>query len=249
MHRYFIHLSFDGSAYHGWQHQTNAPNVQDVLTRTLELFLSENISLVGCGRTDAGVHAREYFAHFDLSIQKSRQDLHTISYRMNRILPRDIAIRWIRPVPADLHARFSALSRTYCYYIHTARDPFLDLYSWYVHESLDVKIMNLGAELLMNHSDFTSFSKLHSSAKTNICRLTEAIWTEERHQLILTLTSDRFLRNMVRAIVGTLVDLGRGKITLNDLKKIIEARDRSKAGKSVPAHGLFLEKVTYPVEI
>ena len=248
MHRYLTRLSFNGSGYHGWQLQKNAPSIQEEVTNALERILSVKLSLVGCGRTDTGVHAREYFAHFDLEIEKTQRELDRLSHRINRFLFRDISISWIRKVPEDLHARFSALSRTYRYYIHTVKDPFLYDRSWYVNRVPDVGLMNSGAEMIRKNEDFTSFSKLHSSAITNICHITEAQWVKEGHRLIFTITADRFLRNMVRAIVGTLVDLGQGKITMDELKRIIEARNRSEAGKSVPAHGLFLERVTYPID-
>jgi tRNA pseudouridine38-40 synthase len=246
MHRYFIRLAYNGRDFHGWQQQDNAPSVQGAITGALSMILSEKISLVGCGRTDTGVHAREFFAHFELPLQVSQSDLDHLAFRLNRFLPASIVIFWIREVDPGLHARFSALSRTYRYYIHTFKDPFLEETSWYVHDLLDHERMEEGCKMLLATSDFTSFSKLHSAAKTNICHLTEAAWTRDGSRLVFTVTADRFLRNMVRAMVGTLVDLGKGKITIEDLKAIIEAKDRSDAGQSVPAHGLFLEKIIYP---
>jgi tRNA pseudouridine38-40 synthase len=246
--RYFIRLCYHGKNYHGWQHQKNASSVQETLTKALGLLLQQKVSLVGCGRTDTGVHAREFFTHFDLFTRISEVDLVHLVYRLNRFLPSDIAVQWIREVPADLHARFSAISRTYKYQIHTFKDPFLDDSSWYVPDKLDVDLMNRGAELLSGHTDFTSFSKLHSAAKTNICHLKEAFWVEDGHRILFSITADRFLRNMVRAIVGTLTDLGHGKMTLEVLDKIVKSRNRSDAGQSVPAHGLYLDRIIYPVE-
>lgn len=247
--RYFIFLSYHGANYHGWQQQHNAPSVQETITHSLRLLLSAHVSLVGCGRTDTGVHAREFYAHFDLDKNMVPVDLDRLVYRLNRFLPGDITIHWICPAPADLHARFSAISRTYRYYLHTSKDPFLHDTSWFVHDIPDIHAMNQGASLLLGNDDFTSFSKLHSAAKTNICRLVHAAWEQEGHRMIFTVTADRFLRNMVRAMVGTLVGLGQGKIDLEGLAGIIEAKDRSDAGQSVPAHGLFLEKVIYPVSL
>jgi len=220
--------------------------VQLAITEALKLMLSSEISLVGCGRTDTGVHAREYYAHFDLEQVLTQDDLGHLAFRLNRFLPPSIVIFGVREVDLRLHARFSAISRTYRYYIHTFRDPFLEGLSWYVHDKLDLGKMGEGCRILRETNDFTSFSKLHSAARTNICKVTEASWTANGHRLVLTITADRFLRNMVRAIVGTLVDLGKGRISLEDLETIIDAKDRSDAGQSVPAHGLFLEKIVYP---
>lgn len=247
MQRYFIKLAYNGASYHGWQLQNNAPSVQGAITRGLELLTRQSINLVGCGRTDTGVHAREYFAHFELASEMDPGEMDQLSFRLNRFLPEDITIYWVKKVESGMHARFSAVSRTYLYYIHNYKDPFLNDRSWFVHEPLDLDAMNEGARLLMGYDDFTSFSKLHSAAKTNICHISAASWSLSGSQLRFEITADRFLRNMVRAIVGTLVELGQGKISLDQLKDIIEAKNRSEAGQSVPAHGLFLEKVVYPL--
>ena len=247
MFRYFIQLAYNGSRYHGWQVQENAPSVQEAITNALQLICHTEINLVGCGRTDTGVHAREYYAHFELEENRTQDELDELAYRLNRFLKDDIVIFHIFPVPADLHARFSAHTRTYEYHIHTRKDPFLQEYSWYVHPEPDIARMNEGANLLLKTDDFTSFSKLHSAAKTNICKVTYAQWDQSGHCLIFTITADRFLRNMVRAIVGTLVDLGHGKVSMKDFQDIIKGKDRSLAGESVPAIGLFLVKVKYPV--
>lgn len=246
MPRYFVHLAYNGTRYHGWQVQNNASSVQEVITQAVDMMWKVQINLVGCGRTDTGVHARDFYAHFDLGQPKSREEMDELAFRLNRYLADDIVIYRIFPVPDDLHARFSAISRTYKYYIHTCKDPFLKDVSWFVHSSCDLEMMNKGASLFLGTLDFTSFSKLHSSAKTNICTVTKAEWERIDHQLIFTISADRFLRNMVRAIVGTLMDLGQGKISMEDLMKIMEGKDRSLAGESVPAKGLFLTLVKYP---
>lgn len=245
-HRYFIHLAYDGSAYHGWQWQDNARSVQETITSAINLIWRVDINLVGCGRTDTGVHAREYFAHFDLEGEKERQELDELAFRLNRYLPDDIVIFRIFPVAPHLHARFSAHTRTYEYHLHTRKDPFLQDHSWYIHPVPGIELMNRGADLLLKTEDFTSFSKLHSDAKTNICRVSKACWQQEGHRMIFTITADRFLRNMVRAIVGTLLDLGHGKITMAELQGIIDGKSRALAGESVPARGLFLTRVVYP---
>ncbi len=246
MFRYFIRLSFNGARYHGWQVQKNAPSVQETITRAINLIWGTDISLVGCGRTDTGVHAKEFFAHFNMAENRSKEDLDQLCFRLNRFLPDDIAIYRIFPVSGEMHARFSAVSRAYQYFIHTEKDTFLNDFSWFVHDFPDLEMMNEGAALIRTYEDFTSFSKLHSAAKTNICHITEAAWEKGgHHQLIFTITADRFLRNMVRAIVGTLVDLGHHKIDLEQLKRIIEGKDRCLAGESVPGKGLFLMKVVY----
>jgi len=210
------------------------------------MICNTEINLVGCGRTDTGVHAREYYAHFELEENNTQEELDELAYRLNRFLKDDIVIFRIFPVPSDLHARFNAHTRTYEYHIHTRKDPFLQDYSWFVHPEPDISLMNEGAKLLLKTDDFTSFSKLHSAAKTNICKVTYAQWDQTGHRMIFTITADRFLRNMVRAIAGTLVDLGHGKISLEDLQRIIDGKDRALAGESVQAKGLFLVKVVYP---
>lgn len=246
MQRYFIRLAYNGSRYHGWQVQDNARSVQQVITDAFRLIWKEEINLVGCGRTDSGVHARDYYAHFELDGLISRQEIEDRIFRLNRYLDEDIVILEVFPVAPDLHARFSAISRTYQYFVHTRKDPFLNEISWFVPQAIDLALMNKGAGMLTGKQDFTSFSRLHSDVKTNICTVTHARWEKSGHQLIFTITADRFLRNMVRAIVGTIMDLGQGKITLEDYRKIIEGKDRSLAGESVPAKGLFLTGVEYP---
>ena len=247
--RYFISLAYDGTAYHGWQAQKNAVSVQKVLTDALCMMLREEVSLTGCGRTDSGVHAREYFAHMDLERELSKSQASKLVFKLNSFLNKDIAVQKIFPVKPGAHARFSATLRTYNYFISFIKDPFLVNQAYYHYGPIDVELMNRGAKLIMGYSDFTSFSKVDSDTKTRICRITEAGWERNGNLLVFTISADRFLRNMVRAIVGTLLDLGTGKMSMRDLKLVIEAKNRSDAGDSVPACGLFLEKVCYPDDI
>lgn len=245
-YRYFIKLAYDGSSYHGWQVQQNAVTVQEVITKAIRLIWSEDFAMVGCGRTDTGVHAKEYYAHFDMETEKSRNELDQLAYRLNCYLSKDIVIYDIFPVPHDLHARFSAISRTYEYHIHTNKDPFLNEHSWYVYKNLDIGLMNAGAEILKEYEDFTSFTFPNIKRKTNICQVYGAVWEMSGHRLIFTITADRFLHNMVRSIVGTLLLMGQKKISIEDLRQIIEAKNRSHAGETVPAKGLYLTRVDYP---
>jgi len=243
MQRYFIKLAYNGSNYHGWQMQNNAHSVQAEITEKLSLLLKEKVSIVGCGRTDTGVHAREFFAHFEASeFQLSDKDL---TYKLNNFLPADIVIYNIYKVPNDFHSRFSAISRTYKYYISLVKNPFGEKTSYYFNGELDIDAMNKASLYLVDHKDFTSFSKLHTQTATNNCDINFAQFYRVNNELVFTITADRFLRNMVRAIVGTLVEIGKGKITAEEMNSIIKAKDRRRAGFSVPAHGLFLEKVEY----
>ena len=244
--RYFIQLSFNGTNYHGWQIQKNAVSIQSLITKALSLLLKSEISIIGCGRTDAGVHAKEFFAHFDIEKELDDTQRKELTNKLNRFLPKDIVIHQIFPVDASLHARFSAVSRTYKYYITQQKNAFTLDFSFHFPHELNIELMNKGAEILMKYTDFTSFSKLHSDTATNNCIIKSAKWEEIDGQLIFTICADRFLRNMVRAIVGTLMDVGQKKISLIDLKNIIHAKNRCSAGNSVPAAGLFLEKVEYP---
>lgn len=244
-YRYFIKLAYNGKAYHGWQVQDNAISVQQVLEDAFATILGNPISITGAGRTDTGVHARKFYAHFELDKQLSDDEVAGKLYKLNNLLPRDIFIFEIVPVKSDVHARFSAISRTYEYVISTRKDPFNDEFTWLVYHKLDVDKMNEGAAILLEYKDFTSFSKLHTQVKTNNCDVMEAYWKQKGDLLIFTIKADRFLRNMVRAIVGTLVDLGRGKINLEEFRTIIEAKDRSEAGLSVPAKGLYLIDIEY----
>jgi len=246
--RYFIFISYKGTSYHGWQIQPNSVTVQKILDGALTTILNENILTTGAGRTDTGVHALVFCAHFDCS----KEDLsgnNKLITRLNRYLPKDISVSSIMKVLPDAHARFSAVSRTYRYYITTAKDPFSEDSSWLFQGRLDLELMNKGCKVLVSHTDFTSFSKLHSGVKTHVCRVMTAEWEEKNGRIIFTIRADRFLRNMVRAIVGTMSELGRGKITTGEFEGIILAKDRGKAGKSAPAKGLFLEDIEYPGEI
>jgi tRNA pseudouridine38-40 synthase len=244
-HRYFIILQFNGTKYHGWQIQPNSQTVQAELNEKLGVILKSVINATGAGRTDTGVHARYFAAHFDFP-QNIDSGLDNLRSRLNHFLPDDIEILKIMPVAQSAHARFDALSRTYKYYISTGKSVFAKEFCWHIFCNLDVDYMNEGAKILMEYNDFESFSKLHSDVKTYNCKLMAAEWTYENEQLVFTITADRFLRNMVRAIVGTLVMLGRHKIDLAKLRLIIEKKKRSSAGESVPAHGLFLHSIEYP---
>lgn len=242
--RYFIYLEFDGSAYSGWQIQPHSPSVQQTLEEALALFLRQNVGITGAGRTDAGVHASEMVAHFDLD---EEQDCAWMQNKLNGILPPDIAVHGIVPVRSDAHARFDAISRTYKYYVTLDKSVFYRNYSWFLPNEPDFELMNRASELLMKTVDFTSFSKLHTDTKTNDCRVTEAGWRRlPDGRWEFTISADRFLRNMVRAIVGTLMDVGRHKLTIDGFKQIIESKDRCSAGDSAPAQGLFLHKIVYP---
>ncbi len=242
--RYFITLSFDGTAYHGWQIQPNAPTVQETLQQALGTLLRQPVEVVGAGRTDTGVHARMMVAHFDWP---ESLDGVQLTYKLNKLLPRDIAVQHVSSVADDMHARFSAVSRTYHYYLHLGKDPFLCGRSWQMYGSLDFCLMNQAATLLLGFHDFTSFSKLHTDTKTNDCTVTEAHWDElAPGQWCFTITANRFLRNMVRAVVGTLVEVGRHRMTLEQFQDVIDQKDRCLAGESVPAHGLYLVEVKYP---
>lgn len=244
--RYFIQLSFNGKAYHGWQRQDNSITVQEVLEEGLRLIFGEPTALTGAGRTDTGVHATNFVAHFELSLMLSEDELAKRKYKLNSYLPGDIYVFNIWSVDKYAHARFDAISRTYEYVITTRKDPFRQDAAWYVYHKLDVGLMNKAAHVLLDYIDFTSFSKLHTQVKTNNCKIFEAHWEEEGALIVFKIRADRFLRNMVRAIVGTLVDIGRGKIDIDELHRIIQAKDRSEAGLSVPAHGLYLVDIKYP---
>lgn len=241
--RYFITLSYDGAAYHGWQVQPGVPTVQETLQVAMGTLLRRPVEVVGAGRTDTGVHALRMVAHFDWM---QPLDGGQLAYKLNKLLPRDIAVQSVEPVGDEMHARFSAVSRTYHYYLHLHKDPFLQGRSWQVYGPMDFGAMNEAALLLLGLHDFTSFSKLHTDTKTNDCTVTEARWDELSHgQWRFTITANRFLRNMVRAIVGTLVEVGRGRMSLEGFGCVIGQKDRCRAGESVPAHGLYLVDVRY----
>jgi len=247
LHRYFVRLSYKGTAYHGWQIQPNAITVQETLQKAFSLLLKEDIAVIGAGRTDTGVHAINYFAHFELI--NGIDDLKQLVFKLNRFLKNDIAVHAVFPVKEDIHARFSAISRTYEYRIHRKKNPFLTDTSLYMYENLDFEAVNSAAKILFDYKDFTSFSKLHTDTKTNFCKIIRAECIQRGEQYIFIIEADRFLRNMVRAITGTLLDVGRKKISENDFRKIIESKNRSAAGVSVPAHGLFLTEIKYSENI
>ena len=243
--RYFIFFSYKGTLYHGWQYQPDSANIQETVDNALSTILKESINTTGAGRTDAGVHALLFCAHFE-SIAENLENEEKLLFRLNGFLPKDISVSRICKVLPDAHARFSAVSRTYKYYISQLKDPFMEDYSWYMHGSADIGIMNRACEVLVSHSDFTSFSKLHSDNKTSLCNIYEASWKKKGSILVFTIRADRFLRNMVRSIVGTVIRTGTGKMSLEKFKEITEAGDRGKAGQSAPARGLFLADIEYP---
>lgn len=243
MNRYFVTFAYDGTRYHGWQIQPNGISVQEELQRCLSTLLRQDIQVMGAGRTDAGVHARKMVAHFDYD---GEIDGVQLTYKLNRILPRDISVHKVERVGEDMHARFSATRRTYHYCFHTARDPFVRQYSCEIHWPLNRKLMEEACGVLMQYDDFGAFCKSHHDAKTTLCNLMEArfIDVDDTH-FYFRISANRFLRNMVRAVVGTLVDVGRGKLTIAQLHDVIAGKCRSDAGESMPAHALFLEEVVY----
>lgn len=245
--RYFIQLTYKGSNYCGWQRQPNGKTVQEDLEKALSLVIGNPISVMGCGRTDSGVHAHEFFAHFDAVLNIKTEDL---IFRLNSILDSAIAIQKIFEVKTDAHTRFDAETRTYRYFINYLKSPFDIETSWYLYNTtLDVGKMNEAAMYLMEVSDFSAFEKIGSDNKTSICNVTFAEWFLTENGLYFEIRSDRFLRNMVRAIVGTLIEVGKGNINLTEFKSIISSKNRGKAGASVPAKGLFLWEITYPLSI
>lgn len=248
MRRYFIYLAYDGTNYHGWQIQPNGASVQEMLNNALATFLrDENIEVVGAGRTDAGVHARLMVAHFDVDREL---DCESVTDKLNRILPPDISVYCVKPVKSEAHARFDATYRTYKYYITTKKNPFGRQYSWRVFQKLDFDMMNEAAQTLFDYIDFTSFSKLHTDVKTNNCKIMHAQWTQcGEDEWVFTIQADRFLRNMVRAVVGTLVEVGKGKLSVEGFRRVIEEKNRCSAGTSVPGNALFLVDVGYPDDL
>jgi len=244
--RYFIQIAYNGKDFHGWQVQPNANTVQAEMNKALTTYFNQGkIHCVGCGRTDTGVHATDFFLHFDIEQPINEKES---AYRLNRILPFTIAVKKIIKVSDTAHSRFDALSRTYEYHLHTSKNPFLLDGSLFYPYPLDLDKMNRACQILFKHSDFTSFSKVHSDAKTNICTIMAAHWKQKDDKIIFTIQADRFLRNMVRAIVGTMLKIGQGKISIEDFEQIILQKDRGKAGKSVDGKALYLTKVEYPAK-
>ncbi len=244
--RYFIQFSYFGKAYHGWQIQPNAITVQQVLEEGLSMLLRSKVSLVGAGRTDAGVHAKEMYAHFDF---ESEFQVFELKQRVNNYLPSDIAVKGIYKVLDDAHARFDALARTYEYWVVQQKNPFYLDSAHFIWSSLDVNAMNKAAEILKEYDDFECFSKTHTDVRTFNCAIETARWSNDKDKLVFTITADRFLRNMVRAVVGTLLEVGLKKIDPETIRAIIESKNRAEAGTSVPAKGLYLTKVVYPQKI
>jgi len=243
--RYFIELSYNGKMYHGWQIQPNAISVQETLENALSLLIADKISVVGCGRTDTGVHASQFFLHFDTSIKIDKEKL---KFKLNAFLPQDIVIFQILKVKDNAHARFDALFRSYEYRISLRKNAFLVDTTWQIQGlEIDIMKMNNAAKLLLDHQNFKCFSRLKTDVKTYNCNITNAFWKKDGDLLIFCITANRFLRNMVRAIVGTLLDVGTNKISTDEFKKIIESEDRKRAGVSAKAKGLFLTEVTYPM--
>ena len=240
--RYFIELSYNGKNYHGWQIQPDAVSVQEKLNNALSTIFQEKIEVVGAGRTDSGVHASQMFAHFDIEKELEKE----VVFRINSILPNDIAVSQVFLVNNEKHARFDATSRSYEYKIWLGRNPFLLDFSWQIHsQKPNVDLMNKAAKLLLEYTDFQTFSKVKTEVYTFNCDITEAYWIQNKNELIFHISANRFLRNMVRAIVGTLLDVGLGKISIKDFKQIIESKNRANAGLSVPAKGLFLTHIKY----
>ncbi len=241
--RYFIELSYNGGNYCGWQRQNNSPTVQESIEKALSMLLRTSIGITGAGRTDTGVHASHYVAHFDAE----GVDCDWLKYKLNVLLERDIAIKFIYQVDDAAHARFDACEREYTYVISLNKSPFNYNMAWHYNIPLDIEAMNQAAAHLLDHTDFTTFAKLGSDNRTNICDVRYAKWVRsENNELIFTIRADRFLRNMIRAIVGTLVDVGRGRYSPERFNQIIESRTLANASVSAPAHGLFLSNIKYP---
>ena len=246
-HRYFLRLAYNGAPFHGWQSQPNAVSVQSTIEKAPSTILRADTPITGAGRTDTGVNAREMYAHFDTAEPIS--DAESLLKRVNSLVGRDIALYSLCEVAPDAHARFDATARTYKYFVSHTKSPFNYPHCWFCHTPLDYEAMNSAAAAMMEYSDFTSFSKLHTDVKTNICHITHARWEKEGEFMVFTITADRFLRNMVRAIVGTLVEVGRHKIGLDEFRAVIEKKDRCSAGVSMPGNALFLWQIEYPYKV
>ncbi|MGD1945443.1 MAG: tRNA pseudouridine(38-40) synthase TruA [Croceivirga sp.] len=244
--RYFIEFSYHGKAYHGWQNQPNVISVQAVLEKALSTLLRDDIAVLGAGRTDAGVHAKQMFAHFDYT---QELDTNKMLLRLNAFLPNDIMVKSLRSVVPEAHARFDATERTYEYWVVREKNPFLYDFAHLVFRPIQISRMNEAANIMMEYSDFECFSKSNTDVKTFVCDIRVAFWKKRGEILVFTISADRFLRNMVRAAVGTLLEIGLGKREVADIRTVIEGKDRSKAGVSVPAKGLYLTKVSYPEAI
>jgi len=248
--RFFLELAYDGTHYHGWQLQPNALGVQEILNKALSTILRESIETLGCGRTDTGVHAKQFFAHFDTEKLMTdgiwQMDKGGFLRSLNSVLPHDIAVSNIFAVNAEAHARFDATLRSYEYHIHFNKDPFKHGYSWLLRDEPDLELMNRAAKIIMEYLDFSCFSKSNTQVKTNNCKISKAKWVKTETGIVFHISADRFLRNMVRAIVGTLIQVGKKEIEPEDVHAIIRSKNRSNAGTSVPACGLYLTEVVYP---
>jgi len=242
MQRYFIEIAYNGSPYHGWQIQQNSLSIQEVLNHALQTILRHSVETTGSGRTDTGVHAKQQFVHLDTHQKITSRTIQSL----NSILPHEIAVKAIYSVDSDANARFDAISRTYQYLIHFKKNPFLTHYSYQAIQIPDLNDMSKAIELLKNYSDFEAFSKTNTQVKTNICKISEATWKETENGIQFEIKADRFLRNMVRAIVGTMLQVGNGTTSLDEFREIIESKNRTSAGFSVPACGLYLTQVLYP---
>ena len=243
--RYFLELAYHGAAYHGWQRQPNAVSVQEKVETALGIVTRKEIEVVGAGRTDTGVHAKQLYCHFDVEGELDQEML----FRMNSVLPKDIAAKSLQRVQPEAHARFDALSRSYEYHVVREKDPFSLGSAYFVKRDLELEKMKTAAGILMEYSDFKCFSRSRTDVKTYTCDISQAVWEENEKGLVFHIKADRFLRNMVRAIVGTLLEIGLGKLEVEDMRRVIESRSRSEAGASVPAHGLYLTRVVYPENI
>jgi tRNA pseudouridine38-40 synthase len=248
MMRYFAEIAFDGTSYNGWQTQPAGNTIQDEITAVMARVLAEpKLEIVGCGRTDTGVHAKQFYFHFD--VEASLENEVKLMHKFNLMLPKAIGFKHLFAVDSNMHARFDACERTYNYYIHSIKDPFLEPYSWLFFRELDMQTMNHAAGFLCSVSDFSSFEKTGADAKTSICRVSNANWRKVGSQICFTITSDRFLRNMVRAIVGTLIEVGLKRMSMDEFKKVVSEKSRQLAGPSVPAKGLFLTRIKYPFDV
>ena len=244
--RYFIEIAYNGKAYFGWQRQPNQISVQQVLEETLSILLRNKVKVIGAGRTDTGVHAKQLFAHFDFDKLQNKDEL---IFRINSFLPKDIVVNNIFEVIEDAHARFHAVQREYEYRISLGKDPFSEDFAFQLYNKPDISLMNKAAEILLHHKDFQCFSRSKTDVKTYNCKIEKAQWEWEEGFLVFTIIADRFLRNMVRAIVGTLLDVGFYKTTLVEFQDILNSKNRREAGASAPAHGLYLKKIVYPENI
>ncbi len=251
MARYFLTLSYNGANFNGWQIQDNTTNtVQQILEEKVSMILKEKIEFVGCGRTDAGVNAKNYVAHFESNCKDLIENKDHWIYKFNTVLPLEIAVQNIQAVTLGAHARFDAFSRTYYYFIHQHKNPFVNDFSLYVYGELDFDLMNKAAAILLEYKDFTSFSKLNTQTNNNDCTITKAVWQKTNiGQWRFTISANRFLRGMVRAIVGTLLLVGKNKLSLEDFRKVIEAKSRQAAGSNVSANALFLVGINYKKDI